>query len=197
MTRQTPAPLTRLNLTTENRSAREMARMVDDGLTDINQPYQRGDVWSTDQRIALVRSWLSGIPVPAITINDRGTGAWQRANGSSPLNTGKGIYACVDGKQRLSTAVMWFGGDLAVPASWFDPEVVESTTETEDGPYVTIKDLAQSEQTHLGFTCALPATMAQVATVAEEADLYLLINGGGTPQTQDEMDNAARYSTGM
>jgi hypothetical protein len=34
--------------------------------------------------------------------------------------------------------------------------------------------------------------MARVGTVQEEAAIYLLVNGGGTPQTDADMNNAAR-----
>lgn len=37
---------------------------------------------------------------------------------------------------------------------------------------------------------------ARVATVQEEAAVYLLVNGGGTPQTDADMSNAARIANG-
>jgi hypothetical protein len=40
----------------------------------------------------------------------------------------------------------------------------------------------------------LSVAMAKVATIAEEAEIYLLVNGGGTPQTETDMDNAARIA---
>jgi hypothetical protein len=33
-----------------------------------------------------------------------------------------------------------------------------------------------------------------VSTVAEEAEIYLLVNGAGTPQTDADMANAARIA---
>ncbi|MCV7449391.1 DUF262 domain-containing protein [Micrococcus luteus] len=56
--------------------------------------YQRGDVWSTKDRQALIESILRGIPLPSIIL--------LRANGSAP-------HEVVDGKQRL-TAILRFVG---------------------------------------------------------------------------------------
>src|SRR5262245_25385378 len=113
MTRQTSAPLKHTSLQASNRSAREIAgSMVEAGWLDLNAPYQRASVWSEDQRIALVRSWLLGLPVPAVLFNSRATTAWTAENGTDVMETGQGLYGVVDGKQRIETAIAWFNGDL-------------------------------------------------------------------------------------
>lgn len=193
-TRQTAAPLLDRSLAVESRLAREVARLVEDGSMIVDPPYQRGAVWSEDQKVALVKSWLEGVPVPAIIVNDRGTGAWRQANGTSPMDTDEPIYAVVDGRQRCETAVDWFRGDLAVPASWFSPDDVVETVETDDGPYVTHLGLSRRGQTVMAFKAKLPMASAQLATVEEEASMYLLTNGGGTAQTEADMANAARIA---
>lgn len=197
MTRQTSAPLVHQNLQASNRQAREVMRMASEGALDLNPPYQRGSVWTLDQRIGLVRSWLLGIPVPAVIINDRCTSAWRDANGHSPLDTGIGMYACVDGKQRIETAIAWFAGEFAVPASWFDAESVEAAADTADGPYVRYTGLTVVAQRHFANRAMLPTINAQVATQSAEADLYLLVNMGGTAQTEDDLHNAALHSSAM
>jgi hypothetical protein len=197
MTRQSTAPLTHTSLQASNRQARETARSATEGLLDLNAPYQRGSVWTLDQRIALVRSWLLGIPVPAVLVNNRCTDLWRRANGSSPLDTGKGMWACVDGKQRIESAIAWFEGDFAVPASWFEADRVETVEETEDGPYVRYSGLTQAGQRIFVNRAFLPVIEAQVATVEDEADLYLLINMGGTAQTETDLANAAAHANPM
>jgi hypothetical protein len=197
MTLQTDAPLVHRSLHASNRQAREVARMVSDGLLDVAPAYQRPSVWTRTQQINLVRSWLLGIPVPAIMINDRGTEAWRRANGSSPLDSGEACYAAVDGRQRLEAAAAWFSGALAVPASWFDPAVVETVTETDDGPYVTFTGLTLVGQRLMSNRAMLPAIEANANTVAEEADLYMLVNTGGTHQTEADLDHAAAYGTSL
>lgn len=200
MTLQTTAPLTHLTLATYNKAARDTAHTVinEPDWIDTSPPYQRGaGKWTRDQQIALVRSWLTGLPVPAIILNDRTSPAWQAANGTNPNDTGVGLYAVVDGKQRIEATLAWFTGDLAVPASWFPADHIEQTTTTDDGPYVTYSGLTLRGQRLFANRAMLPVIEARVATVAEEADLYLLINGGGTPQTSEDLDNAAQYASEM
>jgi uncharacterized protein DUF262 len=194
MTRQTSGPIEPARLSATNRSARELARLAGDGTIDINTPYQRGDVWDLDQRISLIRSWMLGLPIPAVIVNDRRDGLWADNNPSNDLNV---CYGCIDGKQRLTTAMMWFSGELRVPASWFPSECVEHTTDTDDGPYVRFTDLTMPEQRNAGMTWTMPLAEAKVATIQDEAAIYLLVNGGGTPQSDADMDNARRIAEGI
>lgn len=196
MTRQTSAPLVHINLSAENQRAQGLADMVTDmGWLDLNPPYQRASVWTEDQRIALVRSWLTGVPVPAVILNDRTSRAFARTHG----DPGDKFLVCVDGKQRIETAIAWFTGALAVPASWFEPERITDGAgqDTADGRYVTFTDLTPAGQRLMSNRAALPSVRAQVGSIAEEADLYLLVNGGGTPQTEDDLTNAARHASEM
>ncbi|MET9779250.1 DUF262 domain-containing protein [Streptomyces sp. NPDC006367] len=192
MSRQTSRPLEHHNLRTSDRSPRELATSFRDtfGL-DLDPAYQRGDVWTEDQRVALIRSWLTGTPTGVVILNDRTTPDWKDANGYDPTDQGEPMYACIDGRQRITTAYLWYDGELAVPASWFPASDVTTVEETSDGPYVRISGLTKSARLKFANRAHLSIAMAKVATVAEEAEIYLLVNGGGTPQTAGDMDNAA------
>lgn len=192
-TRQTSAPIRNNSMQASNRSAREIARIFSGRDGDIAPEYQRGSVWTEDQRIDLVRSWLMGIPIPSIVINDRIFGAWP-SDRQGPV--GGYAYSAIDGKQRIETAIAWFNGELAVPASWFAPGDVETTEETEDGPYVRYTGLAIAERRHQGNSFMLPTVEAKVATLQEEAEIYVLLNGAGTPQSDEAMANATRVAQG-
>lgn len=195
MTRQTNAPLEHLSLNAADRQAREIVRSFSESFgLDLNPPYQRGRVWNEDQKIALIRSWLTGTPTGVVIFNDRSTPEWKGANGYDPTERDEPIYACIDGQQRISAAREWFGDELAVPASWFEPEHVERTEETDDGPYVRWSGLTLVRQRHFANRAHLTVATARVATVQEEAAIYLLVNGGGTPQTEADMANAARVA---
>ncbi len=196
MTRQTTAPIERLNLQDSYRTARELARMVEDGLMTLDAPYQRGSVWSVSQRIALVRSWLSGTPIPSIIVNDRANGRWAAANGGRhPGMTGEPVYAVIDGKQRLETALAWFGGRLAVPATWFPLDDVNHAVVTADGLYVRYTGLSDGMQRHMSIGGAmLPMAEAKVESVQAEAEIYLRVNGYGTPQEAADLDRARRIA---
>lgn len=194
MTRQTTEPLSDYRLSVSARTAREVAGFMLDQI-DVSPPYQRGDVWTRDQRIALVKSWVMGVPIPAIIINDRATSAWKDASGEDVYDRADGkLWACVDGKQRIETARQWFAGELSVPASWFPARVVKWTVDTSDGPYVTSSGLTIEERRYQGHGWLLGVIDAKLPTLRAEAELYVLINGGGTAQTAEDMANAARVA---
>lgn len=193
MTRQTAQPLQHLSLGATNRFADFFVRSVERGDMDINTPYQRGDVWTTDQRVALVRSWMMGLLIPAVIINDRTSPDWYRAN-PEDRDRSAPAYAVIDGRQRIVTAIEWLGGGLAVPASWFPPEHVEVTEDTDDGPYVRYTGLTRVGQRFAENRCVLPCSEGRLATVRQEAEVFLLVNGGGTPQSDDDMARAARIA---
>ncbi|WP_306317238.1 MULTISPECIES: DUF262 domain-containing protein [unclassified Streptomyces] len=195
MTRQTSAPLEHLSLNTADRQAREIVRSFSESFgLDLNPPYQRGQVWTEDQQIALVRSWLTGTPTGVVIFNDRSTPEWKAANGYDPSERDEPIYACIDGQQRISAARAWFGDELAVPASWFEPQHVTQTVDTHDGPYVRWGGLSLVRQRQFANRAHLAIATARVATVQEEAAIYVLVNGGGTPQSDADMENAARIA---
>ncbi|MGW1002064.1 DUF262 domain-containing protein [Streptomyces sp. NPDC002520] len=97
MTRQTSRPLEHHNLRTSDRSPREIATSFRStfGL-DLAPDYQRGDVWTEDQRVALILSWLTGTPTGVVILNDRTTPEWKQANGYDPTDRGEPMYACID-----------------------------------------------------------------------------------------------------
>jgi hypothetical protein len=192
VTRQTAAPLGHVSLNVTNRIAGDLVGQWEAGYIDLNPPYQRGSVWTLDQRIALVRSWLMGVPIPACVLNRRDTAGWVRNNGD---DKGLGpVYAVVDGKQRLETAIAWLGGKLAIPASWYPTDLVETTEDTPDGPYVRYTGLTKIGQRKTYSQMFLPCAEAAVYTIQAEAEIYLLVNGGGTPQTDADMANATRIA---
>lgn len=195
MTHQTNSPIEHYSLGATNRFADFFARAVQSGDMLLDTPYQRGDVWTTEQRIGLIRSWLMGVPIPAIVINDRMSPFWEGKPPFDRRGEGDGyIYAVIDGRQRIQTAIMWFGGELAVPASWFPAEHVENVEDTDDGPYVRFTGLTKVGRRFAESRASFPCVEGKLATVAEEAEVYLLVNGAGSPQTDADMDRAARVA---
>lgn len=188
-TRQTDSPVEHVSLNATNRPAEFFADQVQRGQMDINPPYQRGDVWTEDQRIALIYSFLSGTPIPAIILNDRTYGRWARSE--SPY-----LYAVIDGKQRILTVIAWLNGELAVPASWFPAEFVETTEDTDDGRYVRFTGLTRVGQRFAERRAALPCAEGRLDSIEDEARVYLLVNGAGVAQTAADLANALRVAEG-
>ncbi|TMR06376.1 DUF262 domain-containing protein, partial [Nonomuraea turkmeniaca] len=184
-TRQTDRPLEHRSLNATNREAVGLARLVQEGDLLLDTPYQRGDVWTLDQRIALVKSWLLGLPIPAMIINDRMTSAWERDGERTPA------YAMIDGKQRTLTAIAWYNGDFAVPASWFPSDQIETVEDTNnDGPYVRFNGLTIVGQRRFMRMAQIPVCEARVSTLREEAEVFLLVNGSGTQQQEADLARA-------
>jgi hypothetical protein len=158
----------------------------------LDPPYQRGSVWTNDQRLDLMYSFLSGYPIGAVILNDRMRRAWD-AKGEFVV-----AYAVVDGRQRLETVKAWFDGHLAIPESWIDPAWVLPSVgriDRGDGPYVDITYLTESGQRRIASRMAVPVVTAQVDSLEAEAEIYRLVNTGGTPHTPDDLARAARIET--
>ena len=139
------------------------------------------------------------LPVPAVTLNDRwndrfrnpdGTTVRENANAGGPVVT----YGVIDGKQRIETVHAWTHDRFGVPASWFEPDSIASTYDTPDGPYVRWSNLSPAGRTRFQTSTKIPVTHANVGSIEEEAELYLLLNGGGVAQTDADMANAARVT---
>lgn len=187
MTRQTREPLTRLPTSTSLWSIEEYTNRIRRGEMILDAPYQRGRRWSDDQRIELMRSWLQGLPIPAVVVNSRMGAAWRRTDPDLQVN-----YAVVDGRQRLETALAWQDGALAIPASWLPSEWIRTAEDTDDGPYVRATGLHNARR--VGRLMHLPCVRAELDALAAEAALYLLINGAGTPQSAADLARAARIA---
>ncbi|WP_048545646.1 DUF262 domain-containing protein [Nostocoides jenkinsii] len=182
---QTDVPIQHQSLHAENRSMVELVGQLDRGDLTLDAPYQRGHVWTGNQRRLLIRSILQGVPIPAVIVNDRSL--WP-ADDDAPL------CAVIDGKQRIEAVRRFVQNELDVPASWFEPDRVESTIETADGPYVRYGDLSVVGRRFFANRATIPVARGRFATVREEAEIYLLVNGAGTDQSADDLLNAQRVA---
>jgi len=184
---QTAAPLVHTTLNPASTPARVLVREINDGEIELSPPYQRGEEWDDLQRMQLIRSWLLGIIPGVLYLSDRSNPHWTAAT-EDVYSSGAPHKACVDGKQRLTTAKQWFAGEFAVPASWFKPELVETTEATEDGPYVRFTGLTEPGRLRFERQAGLLVVdYKNAATVADEAALYLLINESGTLQAPEDL----------
>lgn len=184
MTRQLAKPITHLSLVPTNRLAENMYHQIRRGSILLDPPYQRDSVWTADQRLDLMFSFLSGYPIGSIILNDRMRGAWGRDFTVA--------YAVIDGRQRLETVVAWFDGQLAIPASWLDERDIVTTRDLGDGPYVAVTDLTDNGARRVETRMSVPVVTAQVDTLAAEAEIYRLVNTGGTAHTAADLVRAEK-----
>jgi hypothetical protein len=142
---------------------------------DMNPPYQRGSVWSETQQQDLIRSVLYGIPIGSITLNFRGYHVEQS-------------YTVVDGKQRIEALRAFTDDEVEVPRDWFPDQALEGITHHRST--VVFSDLAVYGQRKFR-NHAIPHIKSEVTTVAEEAEIFRLVNSGGTAQTAETLRQAA------
>lgn len=188
MTYQTSEPVNELPMNITARSWGELVHWVQQGDATYDLPYQRGAVWTDEQRLLLIYSILSGTPIPALIVNRRPENMWFGQDQDRLP-----IYAVIDGQQRLTTVRMFMEDALAVPASWFPADRIEVTEATEDGPYVRYCGLAVRGRRFFERKPA-PLAEATLRTVADEAAVYLRVNGAGTPQSDEDMTRAGEIA---
>lgn len=196
MTMQTAKPLTELHMGTLNTSLAQIQGWAkrDVGL-DMEQPYQRGDVWGLIRRRNLIRSFLMGVPIPSLILNDRFSAKFREPGYAEQWlpadRKGHGgrawAYAVVDGKQRVTTVLMYYRDEFAVPASWWMLNEVQTTVETDDGPYVTFSGLSPKGQGRFDFA-PIAVAMGRFPTLAGERFVFDLVNYGGVPQGAKDED---------
>jgi hypothetical protein len=181
-----PEPLKHRSISSSGRSLSDLVHWVGTGDIDLSPSYQRGDVWTEAQRVNLIKSILMGIPIAALVINKRGdNAAWESTSG--PVEAGDPYYACIDGKQRLTTGLMWMRSEFAVPRHWFDDGWVDSDA---PGAAVYFDDLSPAGRRFFRNVAILPVAEAKLRDVAEEAEVYDLINSAGTAHTDADLATA-------
>lgn len=191
-TLQTPAPLKRQALSSGNRSIGWIRMLVNSPAdVDLEPPYQRGDVWGIRRRRNLIRSLMLSVPIPSIVVNNRMEAKFAEPGYDSNRNT---ATAVIDGKQRVTTIMMFFADQLDVPASWFDPDYIVHTHETVDGPYVYYSGLSRRSQLRFE-NCPVAVSEGVYATLEAEAELFDLVNFGGIPQGESDDDIVATRAT--
>lgn len=133
-------------------------------LYELNPPYQRGLVWTDEQRENLIRSLIEGIPCGIVYRNFRG---WQH---DAP-------YVIVDGKQRIDTIRRFYAGEFTVPADWFPDAALADG----DGAPSQVSYLDLSDQGQRVFDMSGLAIYETRVSRRMEEVLYERVNYGGTP----------------
>ena len=150
----------------------------DYGLT-LNPDFQRGHVWSREQQIAFIESWIRGAvgeQVRTITFNCPDFAGREKA-ADSDLDG----MVCLDGLQRLSAVMDFMDGAFRV----FTNPDVEELKNGLDHKYFN----------NTPYSMTTKLLRFQVYHIQKKADLldyYLAFNGGGTAHNQEELNRIRR-----
>jgi hypothetical protein len=127
--------------------------------------WQRGRVWSEQQKSDWCGYVLGQFPVPAV---------WMRQ-----VDTVDGFRdELLDGQQRLTALLQWVRGEIPANLPWVSRQVW-CTSEYD-----------RRRLTRLATPCLeLPTT----TTDEQAVQLYLLLNTAGTPHTEQELDRARNF----
>lgn len=216
--------LTRLHLQGNNyTTSRYMLRFHDEDMFDLDAPYQRGSVWTLEQRQALVKSLLMGLPIGAVVI------------AKLDYSTEK-CYRVIDGKQRIETLRAFEANEFGCPRDWFEDDEVDPAFGYK-ADLVFWDDLSPYGRRHFegiafpslefestyyhvktdrtrpcghcdGKGCYMRECKdGQVAVrydvvhrtheeqIAAEAEIFLLLNGGGTEQDPAHLEAVAEIAS--
>ena len=188
-TMQTATPLVELRTQSMARALSWFEHIADgdESELDVDQPYQRGDVWDDNRRRLLIRSLMQGVPIGAITVNDRfAAGFHEPAYGPARTEANRNwVFAVIDGKQRFTTFVRWLRSELTVPASWFPASEILCQEDTVDGPHVRLNGLEAPQRRHFR-NYSVAVVEAKVRTLDDERTIFDLINFGGVPQGETD-----------
>lgn len=174
-------PLKHRTINSSARSLSDLVHAIATGDLDLSPPYQRGDVWTASQRVNLIKSILLGVPIAAVVISNRGDNGWWQ--GAKP-EVDDPYYACIDGKQRLTSVRMFMSDEVVVPAWWFDGRWLDPSY---GATHVTYSSLTEAGRRFFRNQAILPVAEAKLRDLVEEAEVYDLINSAGTAHTDGDL----------
>lgn len=139
-------------------------KYIERGLTenwnvDIDPPYQRGHVWTDEQRSAFLGYWLMGGTIPTLWV-------WEPP--AAKEDAGEARPELIDGKQRLTALLKWWHDEIPADV---------------DGRMIFARDTNKVFRVHH----MIHVTFVRLASRADVLRFYLRLNGGGTPHTPEEL----------
>lgn len=175
----------------------------------VDAAYQRSSVWTDEKRRRLIRSIVSGVP----------TGAIVRST-LEPVTATDPSYRVVDGRQRLEALWAFVDGAYTVPADWFADDDLGAVPANgqitfaqlsergqrrfENRPFSVLEFDSVTEWTNVGAGNGTHGGARQYTTrrrsdteqLEYEAQVFVLVNTTGTPQTEGDIERAAQIAAG-
>lgn len=134
------------------------------GTFELDPDFQRGHVWTLEQRVAYMEALIRGCAPRTILFNCPGYNGLGYAQRDIPANT----FQCIDGLQRLTSVRMFLRGDFSV----FGELTANNLRNTPFDPR----------------RYRLKVAVYEFGTREELLSFYLAFNGGGTDHGADELN---------
>lgn len=139
----------------------ELDRCVEQYRLDLDPDYQRGHIWTLQQQQRFVGHILEGGRTQRLLINSEN-------RYSEPFE-----FTILDGKQRLTSLLMWIHGEIAAEFS--------------DG-VICWRDKISAESAWVMRRITVPFGLTYLKR-PELLKLYIRLNRGGTVHTEDEISH--------
>jgi hypothetical protein len=145
-----------------------VASLAASGGLDLSPRFQRRNRWTRDKQSQLIESFLLNVPVPPVYLAEEE----------------RGVFAVIDGKQRLTSIASFFNGEYRLSGLTFRPDL-EGRSHSDLDP-VSSSTLSMR---------SLRAVMIMRQTPQwVKHEVFLRLNTGGQPLNAQEIRNVAYAS---
>lgn len=148
------------SLNVSNRIVESLMYMHYHGGVDFDPDYQRGSVWSDDDREKLLDSIFAGREIGRFVFCDRDTSEW--------LKDGL-MYEIIDGKQRLLTLLAFYENRFKYRGYYYN-------------------DLSPKDR-NCFLNCITAVAKVRDVSRKEVLEIFLALNECGRPVSEDILDN--------
>ena len=157
--------MTKIALVQYTRPVSYFITMKKEGYLHLSPSYQRGEVWGVIRKRNLIKSLMTGIPIPSIIVNERFAAGWKDWR-----------VAVIDGKQRICAILDFLEDRLAVPGEWFGM----------DKDLVKFSEISQVLQRSFK-SATIQVAEGRLETEDAEKEVFEIVNFGGVPQGQTDI----------
>jgi len=142
-----------------------VASLHSSGSLDLSPRYQRRNRWDRTRQSQLIESFLLNVPVPPVYLAEEA----------------RGVFAVIDGKQRLTTIVQFFNNEFALTQ-------LELRKELEG---LRFSDLTPDASTSLSMRPLRAVTILRQTPDWVKHEVFVRLNRGGQPLNAQEIRNVA------
>ena len=142
-----------------------IASLANSGALDLSPRFQRRNRWDRDRQSRLVESFLQNVPVPPVYLAEEA----------------RGVYAVIDGKQRLTAIVNFFNDEFRLSRLVLIP--------TLEG--LSFSELPADVKSKLALRPLRAVTILRQSEDWVKHEVFLRLNTGGEPLNAQEIRNVA------